>query len=106
MPTFGLVAESLPAEIAEDDVQPPAAPRSGPTPVTGVRILMDRLGLADWLEDCGILTFGWMEMGYTGASAGSGLLSVEPRLNRFGNEFLLNELAIVLQKPLQQDRFD
>ena len=39
-------------------------------------------------------------------STGSGLLSVEPRQNRFGNEFLLNQIGWAVQKPLQQDEFD
>ena len=40
------------------------------------------------------------------ASTGSGILSVEPRQNRFGNEFLLNQIGWAIQKPLQQDQFD
>ena len=44
--------------------------------------------------------------GYTGASTGRGLLSVEPRQNRFGNEFLLNQIGFVIQKPLRQDEFN
>ncbi len=53
-----------------------------------------------------IRTFGWMEMGYSGSSSGSGPLAVQPRLNQFGNEFLFNELGFVVQKPLKQDQFD
>src|SRR5262249_15321021 len=56
--------------------------------------------------DSGIRTFGWIEAGYTGASTGHGLLSVQPRQNRFGDELLFNQFGLVLQKPLQQDQFD
>ena len=102
----GLEAESLPGELVEDISGAVAAPRLGPTPITNVRILMDYLGVADLVGDSGIRTYAWVEGGYTGASTGSGLLSVEPRQNRFGNEFLLNQIGWAIQKPLQQDQFD
>jgi hypothetical protein len=102
----GLEAESLPRELAEDISQPGRLPTLGPTPVSDVRFLMDTLGLARLLGDSGIRTFGWLEGGYTYASTGPGLLSVEPRQNQFGNEFLLNQLGLVIQKPLKEDQFD
>ncbi len=101
----GLEAESLPGEFEEDIAGAPAY-RLGPTPVSQVRILMDGLGLENWFGSHGIRTFGWVEGGYTGASPGHGLLSVETRQNRFGDEFLLNQIGLVLQKPLKQDQFD
>ena len=103
---FGLEAESLPSEIAEDIFKPPSAPRLGPTPVSDVRFLMDNVGLAEILSSHGIRTFGWVEGGYTASSTGSGLLATETRQNRFGDEFLLNQIGLVVQKPLQQDRLD
>ncbi len=102
----GLEPESLPGELAEDIRQTRSAINLGPTPVADVQFLMDRLGLADRFGDFGIRSFGWMELGYSGASSGTGLLSVQPRQNRFGNEFLFNQLGLVLQKPLRQDQFD
>jgi hypothetical protein len=101
----GLEPESLPGEISES-IQAPSGFRFGPTPVSEVNFLMDYLGLRDLFGDTAIRTFGWLEGGYTGASPGSGLLSVEPRQNRFGNQFLLNQLGITIQKPLQQDVFN
>ena len=102
-----LESESQPAQMYEDLTPIQAAPpRLGPMPVDDVRFLMDSLGLANVLEDRGIRTFGWVESGYTYASGGPGLLSVQPRQNRFGNELLLNQIGLVLQKPLQQDQFD
>lgn len=103
---YGLQAESLPAEIAEDIWQDRPAPGLGPTPILDVRFLMDGLGLAGPLEPRGIRTFGWIESGYTYASGGPGMLSVQPRQNRFGDELLLNQIGLVIQKPLRQDEFD
>ena len=103
---YGLEAESLPAEIAEDVYQAFPVPRLGPTPVANVRLLMNLLslqGLEDWSH---IRTFGWVEGGYTGASVGPGLLSVQTRQNRFGDEFLINQIGWVIQKPLREDQFD
>lgn len=105
-PTYGLEPESRPYEDLQPLVPQGTAPRLGPTPVADVRILMDNFGMANLFGDSGIRTFGWLESGYTGASSGSGMLSVEPRLNRFGNEFLLSQLGFVLQKPLSQEEFD
>ena len=105
----GLEAESLPSEIAEDFApgpEGPAPPRIGPTPVPDVRFLMDNLGLENVLGGTGIRAFGWVEGGFTGSSTGSGALAVQPRLNRFGNEFLMNQIGLVFEKPLQQDQFD
>ncbi len=103
---FGLEAESLPGELAEDISGATDALRLGPTPASQVRFVMDTLGVANLVGDSGIRTFGWVEGGYTGSSTGSGILSVEPRQNRFGNEFLLNQIGWTIQKPLQQDQFD
>jgi Putative beta-barrel porin-2, OmpL-like. bbp2 len=102
----GLESHSLPAETSEDIPQANPAAKIGATAVSDVRFLMDRLRFQDVLGDSGIRAFGWMELGYSGASSGTGPLSVEPRLNRFGNEFLFNQLGLVLQKPLKQDQFD
>lgn len=103
----GFEAESLPAELAEDMAGgPPAEPRFGPTPVSDVRFLMDGMGLANLFGDSGIRAFGWLEGGYTDASSGRGLLATQTRQNRFGDEFLLNQIGLVIQKPLKQDRFD
>jgi hypothetical protein len=64
---------------------------------------MDNTALGGFLKESGTRVYGWLDMGYTYASTGPGLLSVEPRENRFGNEFLLSQLALVIEKPLKQD---
>ncbi len=102
----GIEAESLPGELAEDIFDASDGIRLGPTAVSNVRFLMDGLGLDNWLSGPGIRTFGWVEGGYSGASTGTGPLSVQPRQNRYGNEFLLNQIGFVFQRPLRQDQFD
>ena len=102
----GLEAESLPGELQEDIAQPPLVVRFGPTPVSQTNFLMDYLHLGDLFGNTGIRSFGWVEGGYSGASTGTGILSVETRQNRFGNEFLLNQIGWVIEKPLQQDVFN
>jgi hypothetical protein len=102
----GLEAESLPAELEEDISQPPVEVLWGPTPIVQVNFLMDYLRLRDLFGNTNIRTLGWVEGGYTGASTGTGILSVEPRQNRFGNNFLLNQIGWTLEKPLQQDIFN
>ncbi len=54
----------------------------------------------------GINVYGWLNGGYTYSSTGSGALAVQPRMNRFGNEFLANQLAIVFEKPLKSGEFN
>ncbi|MFO0891305.1 MAG: outer membrane beta-barrel protein [Isosphaeraceae bacterium] len=102
----GLEAESLPAEIEEDLATGRVVPRFGPTPVSDVNFLMDYLRFRELFGDTAIRTFGWIENGYTGASPGTGLLSVQPRLNRYGNEYLFNQIGWVLQKPLSTEGFN
>ena len=103
----GLEAESLPAELAEDLFQEaPAEFRFGPTPVSEVGILRNLLGLDDFLSARRMRSFGWVEGGYTGSSTRPGLLSVAPVQNRFGDMYLVNQIGLVLQKPLEQDRFN
>jgi hypothetical protein len=102
----GLEAESLPAEIEEDLAPGRVVPRFGPTSVSDVNFLMDYLRFRELFGDTGLRTFGWLESGYTGASPGTGQLSVEPRQNRFGNEMVVSQIGFVLQKPLETDRFN
>jgi hypothetical protein len=105
--TSGLEAESLPREIAEDMKRTtPYTPKLGPTPVDEVGFLMNQLGARNLFGDSGIRTFGWAEGGYTYSSGGAGLMATQPRQNRYGDEFLLNQIGLVLQKQLDQDQWD
>ncbi len=103
---FGLLPESRPFESLEDEAEPLPPPAFGPAPVYDAQLLTRFLGLEAALKDRGLRLFGWMETGYSGASSGSGLLATAPPLNRFGNEFLVNQIGLTLQKPLDQEQFD
>src|SRR5207245_2927287 len=83
-------------------VSEPTAPTAplGPTPPENVKLIMDHTSVGDFLKERGIRLYGWADAGYTYSSTGPGSLAVEPRENRFGNEFLVNQLAVVLEKPL------
>jgi hypothetical protein len=67
---------------------------------------MDTLGLEKVLGRSRVQVFGWFEAGYTGVSGSGGLLSVAPRLNRFGDEFVISDMGLVVQRPLKQDELD
>ncbi len=56
--------------------------------------------VTDWAASQRLRFFGWADAGYTWSSTGGGLLSVEPRMNRFGNEWLFNQTAFVLERTL------
>lgn len=47
---------------------------------------------------------GWLEQGYTASTSGSGRLAVAPEMNRFGNEYQLNQLAVTLQRRCDTDQ--
>jgi hypothetical protein len=102
----GLEPESLPAEILEDQPDFLLERSLGPTPVSDVGLLKGFLDRWELFESSGLRSFGWVEGGYTGASTGAGLLSVQTRQNRYGDEFLLNQIGLVLQKPLRADVFN
>lgn len=90
------VVAPVPVEAAAPAAEE-AAPKYGPTAPEDVKILQ---GLID-PEGCrGLKAYGWLDVGYTYASGGSGILAVETRENRFGNELLLSQAAIVLEKVL------
>jgi hypothetical protein len=74
----------------------------GPTLPENVKCLQNLIGdcLCSKCGGPGLKLYGWIDAGYTYASTGPGLLTVETRENRFGNEFLVNQIALVLEKPL------
>ncbi|GIW78456.1 MAG: hypothetical protein KatS3mg105_0263 [Gemmatales bacterium] len=78
-------------------------PQWGPTPPEDIKFIDNLLG--GWLEQRGLRMYGWINPGYTFSSTGPGLLIVEPRANRFGNEALVNQMAVVLEKPLDPKEF-
>ena len=104
---YGLEAESLPGELAEDISSGRRSTQAGADPGLG-REVPDGLSAA-W-GTCSATAASGHSAGSRAATPArrpaTGLLSVEPRQNRFGNEFLLNQIGLVIQKPLKQDRFD
>jgi hypothetical protein len=96
-----LAAPAAPATPAPE----PAAddgPKFGPTAPEDVKILQSFI---DPYVCNSLKAYGWLDVGYTYASSGPGLLPVQPRENRFGNEILFNQAAIVLEKPLDPKCF-
>ena len=105
----GTPAESRPGGEAAESSQ--TANKLGPTPVQDVRLLQNLLNqLCQSPEQIDLATgkpkeplvkiYGWVDTGYTASTSGSGPLAVEPRPNRFGNEFSLNQFALTIEKPL------
>lgn len=92
---------SRPGERASEEGEG-TAPALGPTLPEDVKLLMNT-GVGKFLAQGGLRVYGWVDPGYTYASVGPGLLSVEPRENRFGDEFLLSQMALVVEKPLKQE---
>ena len=42
---------------------------------------------------------GWLDQGYTYANTGTGRLAIAPEMNRFGDRYQLNQVALNLDKP-------
>ena len=62
--------------------------------------LLPPSALREWAAGQRLRVFGWIDGGYTVSSTGKGLLEVEPRPNRFGQNWLLNQGAIVFERTL------
>lgn len=67
-------------------------------PVLPEEITLPSNPLSNWTADHDLDLFGWANGAYTWSSTGTGLLEVEPRANRFGDAWLLNEAAVVLER--------
>jgi Putative beta-barrel porin-2, OmpL-like. bbp2 len=59
--------------------------------------------LTNWGTAHRLRLFGWVDGGYTWSSSGTGLLNVEPRVNRFGDAFLLNQATFVFERTLSEE---
>jgi hypothetical protein len=105
------VTGTLPAQYTQQETPPaeqprfaeeqaPAEPEAplGPTPPESLGYLQ-----TDNMKDARLNLFGWFDFGYTTASNGKGILPVETRENRFGNEFLFNQIAVVLERTLDPE---
>jgi hypothetical protein len=70
----------------------------GPYPVDRVGLLSHFLGIS---ASCPFKIYGWLDGGYTYRSTGTGPTFVAPVMNRFGDEFLLNQIAFRIEKRLE-----
>jgi hypothetical protein len=97
---------------------PPGSPATGTTSRSDEKlgpVKPEDITLPDWLLPPGpvrdwaakhrIRAFGWISGGYTWSETGEGLLEVEPRANRFGQNWLLNQAAIVFERTLDPSSF-
>jgi len=91
--TFG-----TPVMVMEDSAPPP--PSYGPTPLTKVNIANS---LIYGEEKPFISVQGWLDFDYTYRSTGSGQNNIAPVMNRFGDEFLVRQLGIYLNKATTQE---
>jgi hypothetical protein len=94
---------SRPEQLETIEGDEAEVPKWGPTPPEDVGLLMGHGRLGDIMKNNGVRIYGWLDQGYTFASTGPGQLTVETRENRFGNEYLLNQLAVVVEKPLNEN---
>lgn len=54
----------------------------------------------DWMKHQRLRVFGWINGGYTWSDTGDGMLALAPRPNRFGDEWILNQAALVVERTL------
>ena len=89
---YGLSTESQPTlgPVLPEDIK-----------LTGSLIPLNKL--TKWGAAHNLRFFGWANSGDTWASTGTGLLNVEPRENRFGDAFLLDQAAFVLERTLNEE---
>ena len=91
--TFSLALRVALAQSAD------AVPALGPVPPEAIQLPSNPL--TDWTAAHYLHFFGWVNGGYTGSTTGRGLFQVEPRANRFGDAWLLNQAAFVLERRLE-----
>ncbi|OWK40350.1 outer membrane beta-barrel protein [Fimbriiglobus ruber] len=98
---------NAPAAVEPSPPAPPPvdvpAPTYGPTlpeNVGAFDVLFGDTPVGRFLADERVRTFGWVSAGYTASSGGSGQLAVQPRENRYGDDFLVNQIAIVTERTL------
>jgi len=83
---------------AEASQTPSEGSGLGPTAPNKVNILQDLLGLDT--EKPTLQVFGWVDPDYTYRNSGHGINNIAPVMNRFGDEFLMREIVLNVNKPL------
>ncbi len=84
-------------ELQTEQENQPQEPKLGPTPVDEVKLLQ-RFLFND--GDTKLKIYGWFDSGYTYRTSGPGETLVAPVMNRFGDEYMFNQIAIRIEKPL------
>lgn len=102
--SIGYVSGPQPADGASHWAESQAT--FGPVLPEAIRLtgsLVPPNAVTDWGAAHRLRFFGWANGGYTGSSTGYGLLAVEPRANRFGDTWLLNQTAFVLERTFNSE---
>lgn len=91
-PPLGLFSATAPGTTA----------KLGPVLPEQIRMWEEVLGapMLDWMREERLRVFGWVNGGFTWSETDAGLLRVAPRPNRFADEWLLNQLALVVERGL------
>jgi hypothetical protein len=100
---YGDKAGEKPSSVTEEapageGAAAPAEEPLGPTPPTKVNILQELLGLDT--EKPTLQVFGWIDPDYTFRNNGHGINNIAPVMNRFGDEVLMREIVLNVNKPL------
>jgi|SRR6266851_1959585 len=90
--------QPAPAEATAAQPEAPADEPLGPTPANKVNILQNLLGFDE--ENPPLKVFGWIDPDYTYRSTGHGQNNIAPVMNRFGDEALMREIVLNVNKPL------
>jgi len=100
-------SETAPADPSSE---PPKPEKSlGPVLPEQIRLVgsvIPSSALTKWGSDHRLRFFGWANGGFTWADSGTGLLRVEPRMNRYSDAWLLNQAAFVLERTLSENQSD
>jgi len=104
-PAPGIPSEAASAAASSDGKSPAYGPSAklGPALPEDIDLLGNSFqsnALTEWTAEHQLRFFGWANGGYTEASTGEGVLAIEPRANRFGDGWELNQAAFVLEKTL------
>jgi Putative beta-barrel porin-2, OmpL-like. bbp2 len=101
--TGAIIADGLATGDASGSQAANATSQAAEPPKPLGPVLPEDIGLIKWGVGHSLRFFGWANGGYTGSSTGAGLLEVEPRENRFGDSWLLDQAAFVAERTLNEE---
>lgn len=97
----GTPPETRTPYIEEAAGQPSDDAPLGPTPLLKVGILQGLI-FGDDADKAKYKVAGWLDADYTYRSSGRGITPIAPVENRFGNEFLMREIGLLISRPLDK----